>query len=187
MRYGKRLVSRKIQLRVRFLLQRGKVVQKGRFLADFFPLYGFHGKLPGILYPLQGGYGFGLLLPLGGRLGGETYSPAGGRHFELPKYDGYEMLVLQIAAAYHHERGCLHPPQREHALPGGYAQRLGGIYPYQPVRFAAGFGREVEVIVTFSRLQVIQPLTDCLVGKTAYPQAHERLPAVQVMEDIAED
>ena len=46
----------------------------GSWLASF-PLNGFHGKLSGILYPLQGGYGFGLLLPLGGRLGGETYSP----------------------------------------------------------------------------------------------------------------
>ena len=187
LRYGKRLVSREVQLRVRFLLQRGKVVQKRRFLAGFFPLNGFNHKLPGILYPLQGGYGFGLLFPLGGRLGGKIYSPAGGRRFELPKLGGYEIPVLQIAAAYHHERGCLHPAQREHPLPGGYAQRLGGVYPYQPVRFAAGLGREVEVIVTLSRLQVIQPLTDCLVGKAAYPQAHKWFPAVQVMEDIAED
>ena len=74
-----------------------------------------------------------------------------------------------------------------HPLPGGYAQRLGGVYPYQPVLLAAGLGGEVEVIVTFSRLQVFQPLTDCLVGKAAYPQAHKGLPAVQVMEDIAED
>lgn len=56
-------------------LQRGKVVQKRRFLAGFFPLNGFNHKLPGILYPLQGGYGFGLLFPLGGRLGGKIYSP----------------------------------------------------------------------------------------------------------------
>ena len=63
---------------------------------------------------------------------------------------------------------------------------LSGI-TYQPVRFAAGLGREVEVIVTFSRLQVIQSLTDCLVGKAAYPQAHKWFSAVQVMEDIAED
>ena len=81
LRYGKRLVSRKVQLRVRFLLQRGKVVQKRRFLVGFFPLNGFHGKLSCILNPLQGGYGFGLLFPLGGRLGGETYFPAGGRRF----------------------------------------------------------------------------------------------------------
>ena len=187
LRYGKRLVSRKVQLRVRFLLQRGKVVQKRRFLVGFFPLDGFHSKLSGIFNPLQGGYGFGLLFPLGGRLGGKIYSPAGSRRFELPKLGGYEILVLQIAAAYHHERGCLHPAQREHPLPGGNAQRLGGVYPYQPVRFAAGLGREVEVIVTLSRLQVIQPLTDCLVGKAAYPQAHKWFPAVQVMEDIAED
>jgi len=184
LRYGKRLVSRKVQLRVRFLLQRGKVVQKRRFLAGFFPLDGFHGKPPGILYPLQGGYGFGLLLPLGGRLDGETYSPAGGRHFELPKLGGYKILVLQIAAAYHYKRGCLHPAQREHTLPGGYAQRLGGVYPYQPVRFAAGLGREVEVIVTLSRLQVFQPLTDCLVGKAAYPQAHKGLGTAQIVIDV---
>ena len=45
-----------------------------------------------LLYPLQDGYGFGLLFPLGGRLGGKIYSPAGGRRFELPKLGGYEKI-----------------------------------------------------------------------------------------------
>ena len=187
MRYGKRLVSRKVQLRVRFLLQRGKVIQKGRFLAGFFPFYGFHRKLPGILYPLQGGYGFGLLLPLGGRLGGETYSPAGCTGFELPEFGRDKVPVLQKSAAYHHERGCLHPAQREHALPGGYTQCLGSIYAYQPVGFTAGFGTAVQVIVFPTVFQVFQPFTDCLVGKAAYPQAHERLRATCIGIDVTED
>ncbi len=134
----------------------------GSWLASFLST-DFTASCPASLTRCRAAMASRTLFPLGGRLGGETYSPAGGRRFELPKFGGYEMLVLQIAVAYHHERGCLYPAQREHALPGGYAQRLGGVYPYQPVRFAAGFGREVEVIVTFSRLQVIQPLTDCLV------------------------
>ncbi len=137
--------------------------------------------------PVAGGYGFGLLFPLGGRLGGKIFPPLAVTALSCQNLAGYEIPVLQIAAAYHHERGCLYPAQREHPLPGSYAQRLGGVYPYQPVRFAAGLGREVKVIVTLSRLQVIQPLTDCLVGKAAYPQAHKWFPAVQVMEDIAED
>ena len=187
LRYGKRLVRRKVQFRVRFLLQGSQVIQKRRFLAGFFPLNGFNHKLPRILYPLQGGYGFGLLFPLGSRLGRKTYFPTGGMGFKLPKLGRHEVLVLQITAAYHHKCGCLHPTQREHALPGGYAQRLGGVYAYQPVRFAAGLGGEVEIIVTPARLQVIQPLTDSLVGQAAYPQADKGLAAVQVMEDIAED
>ena len=155
LRYGKRLVSRKVQLRVRFLLQRGKVVQKRRFLAGFFPLNGFNHKLPGILYPLQGGYGFGLLFPLGGRLGGKLI-PAGGRRFELPKLGGYEILVLQIAAAYHHERGCLHPAQREHP-----ARRLRSTLGWRlslsasPLR--CGTWQRGRGYRNASRLQVIQP------------------------------
>ena len=86
------LSAEKFSFCVRFLLQRGKVVQKRRFLGRFFPLNGFNHKLPGILYPLQGGYGFGLLFPLGGRLGGETYFPAGGRRFELPNLAGTKFL-----------------------------------------------------------------------------------------------
>ena len=66
LRYGKRLVRRKVQFRVGFLLQRGQVVQKRRLLGGFFPFNGLHCKLLGILCPLQGGYGFGLLLPFGG-------------------------------------------------------------------------------------------------------------------------
>ena len=187
LRYGKRLVRRKIQFCVRFLLQRGQVVQKRRFLGGFFPLNGLHHKLPGILYPLQGCDGFGLLFPSGSRLGGETNSPAGGAGFELPKLGRDEILVLQITVAYHHKRRCLHPAQREHALPGGYAQRLGGVYPYQPVRFAAGLGGKIEVVVTFARLQVLHALPDCPVGQAAYPKTDKRLAAVQIMEDIAED
>ena len=104
--YRKCLVRRKIQLRVRFLLQRGKVVQKGRFLAGFFPLNRLHHKLPCILYPLQGGYGIGLLFSLVGRLGGETYSSAGGRHFKLPELGREKIPVLPKTAAYHHEKAA---------------------------------------------------------------------------------
>ena len=168
LRYGKRLVRRKIQFCVRFLLQRGQVVQKRRFLGGFFPLNGLHHKLPGILYPLQGCDGFGLLFPSGSRLGGETNSPAGGAGFELPKLGRNEILVLQITVAYHHKRRCLHPAQREHALPGGYAQ---------PVRFTAGLGSKIEVIVTFARLQVFHALPDCPVGQAAYPQPDKGLVA----------
>ena len=156
-------------------------------MAGFFLLNRLHHKLPGILYPLQGGYGIGLLFPLVGRLGGETYSLAGGRRFELPKLGRDKIPVLQKTAAYHHERGCLHPAQREHALSGGYAQRLGGVYPYQPVGFTTGLGGEVEVIVASARLQIVHPLTDSLVGKAAYPQPDKRLAAVQVMEYIPEN
>ena len=99
-RYGKRLVRRKIQFCVRFLLQRGQVVQKRRFLGGFFPFNGLYHKLPGILCPLQGGYGFGLLFPSGSRLGGETNSPAGGAGFELPELGRDEILILQITVAY---------------------------------------------------------------------------------------
>ena len=144
-------------------------------------------KLPGILCPLQDGYGFGLLFPSGSRLGGEINSPAGGAGFELPKLGRNEILVLQIAFAYHYKRGCLYPAQREHALPGGYAQRLGGVYPYQPVGFTAGFGGKIEVVVMPTRLQVLHPLTDSLVGQAAYPQPDKGLVAVQVMEDVTED
>ena len=38
-------------------------------------------------------------------------------------------------------------------------------YTHLDVYKRQGLGREVEVVVTLSRLQVIQPLTDCLVGK----------------------
>ena len=102
LRYGKRLVRRKVQFRVGFLLQRGQVVQKRRLLGGFFPFNGLHCKLPGIHCPLQGGYGIGLLLPSGGRLGGETYSSAGGAGFELPELSRDKILVLQIAVAYHY-------------------------------------------------------------------------------------
>ena len=173
--------------RVGFLLQRGQVVQKRRLLGGFFPFNGLHCKLPGILCPLQGGYGIRLLFPLVGRLGGKTNFPAGSAGFELPELGRDEILVLQIAVAYHYKRRCLHPAQREHALPGGYAQRLGGIYPYQPVRFAAGLGGKIKVVVTFTRLQVLHALPDCPVGQAAYPKTEKRLAAVQIMEDIAED
>ena len=123
------------------------------------------------------GYGFGLLFPSGSRLGGETNFPAGGTGFELPKLGRNEILVLQITVAYHHKRRCLHPAQREHALPGGYAQRLGGVYPYQPVGFTAGLGGKIEVIVTFARLQVFHALPDCPVGQAAYPQPDKGLVA----------
>ena len=122
----------------------------------------FTASCPASLTRCRAAMASGCCSHFGGRLGGETDSTAGGIGFELPKLGRDKVLVFQIAAAYHHERGCLTPAQREHALPGCHAQRLGGVYPYQPVGFAAGFGRKVEVIVTLSRLQVIQPLTVAL-------------------------
>ena len=106
---------------------------------------------------------------------------------ELPECFGRKAAVLPVAFTYHSQRWCLHPAQREHALPGGYAQRLGGVYPYQPVRFAAGLGGKIEVIVTFARLQVLHALPNCPVGQAAYPQPDKGLVAVQVMEDVTED
>ena len=156
------------------LLQRGQVVQKRRFLGGFFPLNGLHLKLPGILCPLQGSYGIGLLFPLVGRLDSKTNFPAGGAGFELPELGRDKILVLQIAVAYHHKRGCLYPAQREHTLPGGYAQRLGGVYPYQPVRFAVGLGGKIKVVVTFARLQVLHALPDCPVGSGCLSTAGQR-------------
>lgn len=56
-----------------------------------------------------------------------------------------------------------------------------------PVGLAAGFGREVEVVVLLPGAELLQPLADGPVGQAADPQPHERRAALQVRVDVAED
>ena len=58
--------------------------------------------------------------------------------------------------------------------------------PNEPVGFAPRFGGEVEVVIICPRFEVAQSIMDGLVGKRAYPEAHEG-GASYVMVEVSED
>ena len=81
----------------------------------------------------------------------------------------------------------MHPSQREHALPGGKAERLRTVDAHEPVRLAAGFGGEVKVVVKTSLPKVLQPLTDGLVGERGDPQTDKGFGTAEIVVHVTEN
>ena len=106
---------------------------------------------------------------------------------QLPEGFGRETAVLPVAFAYHRQCGCLHPSDGVRATSGGNGECPRAVNTHEPVGFAPRFGGEVEVIVPAAVLKVAQPLADSLVGKRAYPQAHERSGATRIVVEVTED
>ena len=60
----------------------------------------------------------------------------------------------------------------------GNGQRTAGIDAHEPVSFASCLGGMIEIVVTASRLEVGESLTNGFIGEGGNPQAVERLMAV---------
>ena len=106
---------------------------------------------------------------------------------ELPERFHREAAVLPVACAHHRQRGCLYPSDGIRAVSGGDGESLRAIDAHEPVGFAPRFGGEVEVVILAPRFEVAQSIADGLVGKRAYPEAHERGGASYVMVEVSED
>ena len=106
---------------------------------------------------------------------------------ELPEGFHREAAVLPVAGAYHRQCGCLHPSGGVCAVSGGDGECLRAVDAHKPVGFATGFGGKIEVVILAARFKVAQSLADSLVCKRAYPKAHERRGAADVVIEIAED
>ena len=72
-------------------------------------------------------------------------------------------------------------------MSGSDGECLRAVDAYKPVGFAPGFGGKIEVVILAARFKVAQSLTDSLIGKRAYPEAHEGSSAADVVVEIAED
>ena len=105
----------------------------------------------------------------------------------LPKGFGLKTPVLPEAFADHRQRGGLHPSERIRAASGGHRDGLRGVDAHQPVGFAAGFGRVIEVVVLAAAFEPFQPLADGGVRQRADPEAVERRGAADVLVQVAED
>ena len=121
------------------------------------------------------------------RKSGEEHDVFGRGELELEIGRRLESLVFQITGADDGKRGCLNTSQRPHTASGSDGESLRSVDADDPIGFAAGFGREVEVVVLLARPEVLQPLADRLVGEAADPQSHERLAALQKRVDVAEN
>ena len=76
-----------------------------------------------------------------------------------------EPLVFPKTGAYHRQCRGLHTPHGVCATPCGYREGLRAVDAHEPVRFAAGLGGEIEVVIFLSAFQICQSLTDSLVGQ----------------------
>ena len=186
---GERLLRREPVATIGFLLQRGEVVEQGRFFGFLLMLYlrdtDFFACFLDTLVKAVCRFA---VLPL--FLGGEfhhLFPFAFHGKMELPEGFGRKASVLPIAGADHRQRGCLYATDGVGAPTGGKAERLRAVDAHEPVGFAAGTGGKVEVVVVCSITQVIESLADGLVGQRADPQAVERRVAVDVLVEIAED
>ena len=136
----------------------------------------------------------GLVIGLEGRIEPVTrIGPPGMLEVRLdpPVGLGYVREHLEFAVHQHGERGGLDAPRR----PGGLllaglqalGERAGGVHPDQPVRAGAaarGVGETLELV---PGPQVVEALPDRAVGHGSQPQAQDRLIALQIVDDLAED
>ena len=73
------------------------------------------------------------------------------------------------------------------AVSGGDGECLRAVDAHKPVGFAPCFGGKIEVVILAPFFEVAQSFADSLVGKRAYPKAHERRGTSGVMVEISED
>ena len=151
LRDAERLVGREAVARVGILLKRREVVQQGRLLlyllvldCDDAHLVGVHDGGIGCLCRLL------VVEPLC-RKSGEKRGVFGCGEFELEIGRRLEGLVFQVTGADDGQRGRLNTSQRPHAAPCGDGESLRGVDADDPIGLAAGFGREVEVVVLLAR------------------------------------
>ena len=173
--------------RVGIPLEGGQIVEQGRLFGRL-PTFGLDDLC--FTHRLNGGTSFlrgSLCVELLHRKGGEGRSVFGCVELESEIGLRRERGVFQIALANERQRRGLHPAQRPNAAASGDGKCLRGVDPHHPVGFAAGPGREVEVIVVAAGTDAGQPLANGPFGEAADPQPVKRHPAAKVVIDVPED
>ena len=105
---------------------------------------------------------------------------------ELPIGDGRKITIFYVPTADHSKSWGLYPSQGIAAFADD-GQCTAGIDTHQPVGFASCFGGIIEIVVTASWFEVGKSLTDGFIGEGGNPQAVERLMAIEIGIDVAED
>lgn len=187
LRDAERLFGREAVPRVGLFLERGQVVQQRRLFGHFSTL-----DLRNLHAVAAPDCGTGLVrrrfrIVFRRREDGERRSVFGRVEFEPEIGLRRERGIFQIAPAHQRQRRGLHPAQRPCAASGGDGESLGCVDAHDPVRLAAGTGREVEIVVLAAGTYGCQPLADGPLGEAADPQPVEGRLAVEIVIDKAEN
>ena len=177
LRKGERAVGGEVQPGVGIPLKGGQVIEQRRFFFDLPPGKCCYAERAARFHFAQRTVCGGLVLVTLFRCGMERNAILLHRDAYLHVLLRGKRLVLQITGANHGQCGCLYPSEREHAPPGGKAERLRAVDADEPVRFAACLGGKIEIIIIAARQQPFHPFADGLVGQAAYPQADKRFGA----------